>query len=49
MMSVLFNPMVASGLAPNVAWRVSMAVPAVMFVLCAISMKLLPLVLRRAV
>ena len=41
MMSVLFNPMVASGLEPNVAWRVSMLVPAVMFVACAISMKLL--------
>ena len=33
MMSVLFNPMVASGMEPNVAWRVSMVVPAVMFVL----------------
>ena len=41
MMSVLFNPMVASGLEPNMAWRVSMIVPAIMFVLCAISMKLL--------
>ena len=39
MMSVLFNPMVAAGLEPNVAWRVSMVVPAVMFVLCAICMK----------
>ena len=41
MMSVLFNPMVASGLEPNVAWRVSMVVPAVMFVVCAICMKLM--------
>ncbi|OLP80222.1 High affinity nitrate transporter 2.5 [Symbiodinium microadriaticum] len=41
MMSVLFNPMVASGMEPNVAWRVSMVVPAVMFVLCAICMKLM--------
>jgi len=41
MMSVLFNPMVASGMEANVAWRVSMIVPAVMFVLCAIAMKLL--------
>ena len=41
MMSVLFNPMVGSGLEPNVAWRASMIVPAVMFVICAICMKLL--------
>ncbi|CAE7247510.1 NRT2.5 [Symbiodinium sp. CCMP2592] len=41
MMSVLFNPMVASGLEPNVAWRVSMVVPAVMFVVCAVCMKLM--------
>ncbi|OLP96553.1 Glycine dehydrogenase (decarboxylating) [Symbiodinium microadriaticum] len=41
MMSVLFNPMVASGMEPNVAWRVSMVVPAVMFVVCAICMKLM--------
>ncbi|CAE7247460.1 GDCSPA [Symbiodinium sp. CCMP2592] len=41
MMSVLFNPMVASGLEPNVAWRVCMAVPAVMFVVCAVCMKLM--------
>jgi len=41
MMSVLFNPMVASGMEPNVAWRVSMVVPAVMFVICAICMKLM--------
>ena len=39
MMSVLFNPMVASGMEPNVAWRVSMVVPAIMFVVCAICMK----------
>ena len=41
MMSVLFNPMVAAGLEPNMAWRLSMVVPAVMFILCAISMKFL--------
>ncbi|CAE7197177.1 NRT2.5 [Symbiodinium sp. CCMP2592] len=41
MMSVLFNPMVASGMEPNVAWRVSMVVPAIMFVICAICMKLM--------
>ncbi|CAE7235150.1 NRT2.5 [Symbiodinium sp. CCMP2592] len=41
MMSVLFNPMVASGLEPNVAWRVCMVVPAVMFVVVAICMKLM--------
>ena len=41
MMSVLFNPMVASGMEPNVAWRVAMVVPAVMFVVCAICMKLM--------
>ena len=41
MMSVLFNPMVGSGMEPNVAWRVSMIVPAIMFVICAVSMKLL--------
>ncbi|CAE7517135.1 NRT2.5 [Symbiodinium pilosum] len=40
MMSVLFNPMVESGLEPNVAWRVSMVVPAIMFVICAVCMKL---------
>ena len=33
--------MVASGMEPNVAWRVSMVVPAVMFVVCAICMKLM--------
>ena len=41
MMSVLFNPMVGSGMEPNVAWRVSMIVPAIMFVICAGCMKLL--------
>ena len=41
MMSVLFNPMVEAGLEANVAWRVSMVVPAVMFVICAVCMKLL--------
>ena len=41
MMTVLFNPMVEAGLEANVAWRVSMVVPAVMFVICAVCMKLL--------
>ena len=41
MMSVLFNPMVESGMAPDTAWRVAMIVPSVMFLLCALSMKLL--------
>ena len=41
MMSVLFSLMVASGMEPNTAWHVSMVVPAVMFVICAICMKLM--------
>ena len=31
MISVLFNPMVESGMATDMAWRVSMIVPAVLF------------------
>ena len=41
MISVLFNPMVESGMAADMAWRVSMIVPAVLFLLCAVAMKLL--------
>ena len=41
MISVLFNPMVDSGMLPDTAWRVAMVVPSVLFVLCAVSMKLL--------
>ena len=41
MMSVLFNPMVESGMAPDTAWRVAMIVPAVMFLVVAASLKLL--------
>ena len=41
MMSVLFNPMVESGMAPDTAWRVAMIVPAVMFLIVAASLKLL--------
>ena len=41
MMSVLFSLMVASGMEPNTAWHVSMVVPAVIFVICAICMKLM--------
>ena len=41
MISVLFNPMVNSGMAADMAWRVSMIVPAVLFLLCAVAMELL--------
>jgi len=41
MISVLFNPMVAGGLAADTAWRVAMIIPAVLFLLCAAAMKFL--------
>ena len=41
MISVLFKPMIDSGIDPNTAWRVAMIVPAVLFVLCAVTSKLL--------
>ncbi len=41
MISVLFNPMVSSGMPANTAWRVAMIVPAVLFLICAATMKLL--------
>ena len=41
MISVLFNPMVAGGLAADTAWRVSMIIPAVLFLICAAAMKFL--------
>merc|ERR1711988_1909659 len=41
MIAVLFNPFVSSGMEPGTAWRVAMQVPAVLFVLCALSLKLL--------
>ena len=40
-MSVIFNPMVEEGLEPNVVWRVSMVMPAVMSMICAVCVKLL--------
>jgi len=40
MIAVLFNPFTSAGLSNNTAWRVSMFVPAVLFVICAICMKL---------
>jgi len=36
----LFKPLQAMGLDSNIAWRVSMVVPAVLFVICAVVMKL---------
>ena len=41
MIFVLFNPMVNSGMAADTAWRVSMIIPAVLFLICAAAMKLL--------
>ena len=41
MISALFNPMVNSGMEADTAWRVAMIVPAVLFVSCAATMKLL--------
>ncbi|CAK9051924.1 unnamed protein product [Durusdinium trenchii] len=41
MISVLFNPLVSSGMASDTAWRVSMLIPAVLFVVCAAAIKLL--------
>ncbi|CAE7267424.1 NRT2.2 [Symbiodinium sp. CCMP2592] len=41
MISVLFNPMVSSGMAADTAWRVAMIVPAVLFIITAVSLKLL--------
>ena len=41
MISVLFNPMVNSGMAADTAWRVSMIIPAILFLICAAAMKLL--------
>ena len=38
---VLFQPMVSSGLPADTAWRVSMIVPAILFLLCAAALKLL--------
>lgn len=40
MMSVLFTPMVNAGLDHDTAWRVAMLVPAVVFLLCALALKL---------
>ena len=39
MISVLFNPMVNSGMPADTAWRVAMIVPAVLFLICAAAMK----------
>ena len=41
MISVLFNPMVSSGMEADTAWRVSMIIPAILFLICAAAMKLL--------
>ena len=41
MISVLFNPMVNSGVEADTAWRVSMIVPAVLFLITATCLKLL--------
>ena len=41
MISVLFNPMVSSGMAADTAWRVAMIVPAVLFIITAACLKLL--------
>eukprot|EP00435_Cladocopium_sp_Y103_P056112 s663_g18.t2 len=41
MIAVLFKPMVDAGLTEDTAWRVSMAVPAMMMISCAICMKFL--------
>merc|ERR1712187_1090490 len=41
MIAVLFNPFVEAGMDEGTAWRVAMQVPAILFVCCAIGMKLL--------
>ena len=41
MISVLFNPMINSGMEADTAWRVAMIVPAVLFLIVAAAMKLL--------
>ena len=41
MISALFNPNVSSGMPANTAWRIAMIVPAVLFLICAATMKLL--------
>lgn len=41
MVAVLFNPFKEAGMSEDTAWRVAMVVPAVMFILCALFMKLL--------
>ena len=41
MISVLFSPMVNSGMEKDTAWRVAMMVPAVLFVITAACLKLL--------
>nr|WLD25268.1 nitrate transporter [Alexandrium pacificum] len=41
MVAVLFSPFVEAGMPENTAWRVAMFVPASLFVICAICMKLL--------
>ena len=39
--AVLFDPMTSSGMSDDSAWRVSMSVPALFFILCAIGLKCL--------
>jgi len=41
MIVVLFNPFKSMGMEPDTAWRVSMVVPATLFLICAGTMKLL--------
>merc|ERR1711972_788778 len=41
MLAVLFNPFVSAGMEEGTAWRVAMQVPAILFVCCAIGMKML--------
>merc|ERR1719277_349473 len=40
MVAVLFNPFVEAGMSNNTAWRVAMFVPAILFVICSLCMKL---------
>lgn len=41
MVAVLFNPFIDAGMSEDTAWRAAMIVPAVLFVLCAVGIKLL--------
>ena len=41
LIAVLFNPFVSTGMSNDTAWRVAMIVPSILFVVCAVCMKLL--------